>query len=53
LEVFGSDGRREAMEQLCDRYYTRNKSLFHVLIESRLTSIFTSPVSSDGTIERM
>ena len=53
LEAFSADGRREAMGQLCNLYYTKNKSLFHLLIERGLTSIFTSPFSSDEAIERM
>ena len=53
LETFRSDGRREAMEQLSDHYYTQRKSLLHVLIEARLTFIFASPLSNDEAVARM
>ena len=45
LETFSRDGRREAMEQLRDRYYTKQKSLLHVLIENQLAFIFINPIS--------
>ena len=54
LETFRSDGRREAMEQLeSGPYCTERKSLLHVLIETRLTFMFASPLSNDEAVERM
>ena len=53
LETFSSDGRREAMGQLECSYYTKRKSLLHVLIERHLAFIFTSPLSTDQGVKRL
>jgi hypothetical protein len=52
LETFASVGRREAMEQLKDGW-SKRKSLFHVLIENRLSRIFMLPLLGRESIDRM
>ena len=53
LETFSSDGRRDAMAQLRDRYNARRKSLLHVLIENSLSFIFWSPISREEQFQIM
>lgn len=60
LETLGSTARREAMERLKDtttpiylRARPRGKSLLHVLIETRLSRIFMSPLLGRDSIDRM
>ena len=54
VEAFSTDGLRESMAQLNDPYDpTGRQSLLHVLIETRLTFMFASPLSNDEAVERM
>ena len=53
LKTFKADGRREAMGQLRDPYYTERKTLLHLLIENGLSRIFMSSLSSEESIDRM
>jgi len=47
LDTFSCDERRKAMEQLRTDYYTKQKSLLHVLIHNRLAFICMNPVSKE------